>query len=236
MPAVPTVADLMTREVLTLAPELPARDAMTILATRHLSGAPVMAGARVLGVVTLTDLVQLAAILPAVPTWRREVPEPGEPPDALAFDELVEGEAPPSEYFTDLWADSFVDTATRLAVPDAPEWSALDECTVSDAMTRHGLALAPDTPIDEAARFLQRHGVHRALVMEGGALRGLLSSSDLVRAVARGVLAAAPAPASARGAAPADHAISTMAAEIVVPAMADSVADSVAAPAAGRGA
>lgn len=232
MPAVPTVADLMTREVVTLVPELPARDAMTILATRHLSGAPVMAGARVLGVVTLTDLVQLAAILPAVPTWRREVPEPGEPPDALAYDELVEGEAPPSEYFTDLWADSFVDTATRMAVPDAPEWSALDECTVSDAMTRHCLSLAPDTPIDEAARFLQRHGVHRALVMEGGALRGLLSSSDLVRAVARGVLAAAPASVSARGAAPVDRASSATTAEMVVPALADTMA----VPAAGRGA
>jgi CBS domain-containing protein len=200
-----TVADLMTRDVLTLAPELPARDAMTLLAARHVTGAPVMAGARVLGVVTLTDLVQLAAILPAVPTWRREVPEPGEPPDALAFDELVEGEAPPSEYFTDLWADGFVDTATRLAVPDAPEWSALDECTVSDAMTRQCLALAPDTPLDEAAQFLQRHGVHRALVMEGTALRGILSASDLVRAVARGVLAAGGG-ASTAATAPEDRA------------------------------
>jgi len=196
MPAMPTVADLMTREVLTLAPELPARDAMTILATRHLSGAPVVAGRRVLGVVTLTDLVQLAAILPAVPTWRREVPEPGEPPDALEFDELVEGEAPPSEYFTDLWADSFVDTAARLAVPDAPEWSALDECTVSDAMTRQALVLAPHTPLDEAARFLRRHGIHRALVLDGGTLAGILSASDLVRAVAQGIVAAGGTPAS----------------------------------------
>ena len=202
MPTRLTVADLMTREVLTLAPELPARDAMTILATRHLSGAPVMAGRRVLGVVTLTDLVQLTATLPAVPTWRREVPEPAEPPDALEFDELVEGEAPPSEYFTDLWADSFVETATRLAVPDAPEWSALDECTVSDAMTRQCLAIAPDTPIDEAARFLRSHGIHRALVMEDGVLEGILSASDLVRAVAQGIVAtggtaAAPSPMAA---------------------------------------
>jgi CBS domain-containing protein len=181
----------MTREVLTLAPELPAREAMTLLTARHVSGAPVVAGHRVLGVVTLTDLVQLAAVLPAVPTWRREVPEPGEPPDALEFDELVEGDAPPSEYFTDLWADSFVDVATRLAVPDAPEWSALDDCIVADAMNRGGLALRPGASLGEAARFLRQHGIHRALVMEGEALRGILSASDLVRAVAEGVLAAA---------------------------------------------
>ncbi|MEN9818067.1 MAG: hypothetical protein RLZ32_1947 [Gemmatimonadota bacterium] len=190
-PPAPTVADLMTREVLTLAPELPAREAMTLLTARHVSGAPVVAGHRVLGVVTLTDLVQLAAVLPAVPTWRREVPEPGEPPDALEFDELVEGDAPPSEYFTDLWADSFVDVATRLAVPDAPEWSALDDCIVADAMNRGGLALRPGASLGEAARFLRQHGIHRALVMEGEALRGILSASDLVRAVAEGVLAAA---------------------------------------------
>jgi CBS domain-containing protein len=198
-PAAPTVADLMTREVLTLAPELPAREAMTLLTARHVSGAPVVAGHRVLGVVTLTDLVQLAAVLPAVPTWRREVPEPGEPPDALEFDALVEGEAPPSEYFTDLWADSFVDVATRLAVPDAPEWSALDDCTVADAMNREGLALRPDASLGEAARFLRQHGIHRALVMEGEALRGILSGSDLVRAVAEGVLAAAEPAARAAG-------------------------------------
>jgi CBS domain-containing protein len=200
-PPAPTVADLMTREVLILAPELAAREAMTLLTARHVSGAPVVAGHRVLGVVTLTDLVQLAAVLPAVPTWRREVPEPGEPPDALDFDELVEGEAPPSEYFTDLWADSFVDVATRLAVPDAPEWSALDDCTVSDAMTRQRLVLGPDTPLDEAARFLRQHGIHRALVMEGEALRGILSASDLVRAVAEGVLAATGEAATAEAAA-----------------------------------
>jgi CBS domain-containing protein len=189
----------MTREVLTLAPELPAREAMTLLTARHVSGAPVVAGHRVLGVVTLTDLVQLAAVLPAVPTWRREVPEPGEPPDALEFDELVEGDAPPSEYFTDLWADSFVDVATRLAVPDAPEWSALDDCIVADAMNRGGLALRPGASLGEAARFLRQHGIHRALVMEGEALRGILSASDLVRAVAEGVLAAAEPAARAGG-------------------------------------
>jgi CBS domain-containing protein len=189
----------MTREVLTLAPELPAREAMTLLTARHVSGAPVVAGHRVLGVVTLTDLVQLAAVLPAVPTWRREVPEPGEPPDALEFDELVEGDAPPSEYFTDLWADSFVDVATRLAVPDAPEWSALDDCIVADAMNRGGLALRPGASLGEAARFLRQHGIHRALVMEGQALRGILSASDLVRAVAEGVLAAAEPAARAAG-------------------------------------
>ena len=198
-PPAPTVGDLMTRDVLTLAPELPAREAMTLLTTRHVSGAPVVAGHRVLGVVTLTDLVQLAAVLPAVPTWRREVPEPGEPPDALEFDELVEGDAPPSAYFTDLWADSFVDVATRLAVPDAPEWSALDDCIVADAMNRGGLALRPGASLGEAARFLRQHGIHRALVMEGEALRGILSASDLVRAVAEGVLAAAEPAARAAG-------------------------------------
>lgn len=197
MPALRTVADIMTREVVTLDPELPVRDAMALLATRHLTGAPVVAGRRVVGVVTLTDLVQLAAALPPVPTWRHEVPEPGEPPDAMDVDELVEGEAPPAEFFTDLWADSFTETTTRLGAPDAPEWSALDDCIVSEAMTRRLLTLAPDTRIDDAARFLQQHAIHRALVMDGDALLGVVSGSDIVGAVARGALAAATASAEA---------------------------------------
>lgn len=59
--------DIMTRDVLTLSPEHSLRDAMELLTARHVSGAPVISRGRVVGVVSLTDLAELATTVPGVP-------------------------------------------------------------------------------------------------------------------------------------------------------------------------
>jgi CBS domain-containing protein len=56
----------MQREVVTLDPEMSARDAERLLAEHRIGGAPVVDGSgRVLGVVTQTDLVRLEAAPPS---------------------------------------------------------------------------------------------------------------------------------------------------------------------------
>lgn len=49
--------DIMTRDVVTAAPDMTIRDAMELLSERHVSGAPVVDGGKVVGVFSATDLL-----------------------------------------------------------------------------------------------------------------------------------------------------------------------------------
>jgi CBS domain-containing protein len=54
---------------------------------------------------------------------------------------------------------------------------------VEQIMTRNVLSVAPDAPLTEAAERMRRHRVHRLLVTEDGALRGIVSALDLLLAL-----------------------------------------------------
>jgi CBS domain-containing protein len=68
-----TVRDLMTTDVTTVDPDLTLRDAVELFAQRHVSGAPVMTGARVVGVLSTSDVLAFEAATPGVPTERPEL-------------------------------------------------------------------------------------------------------------------------------------------------------------------
>lgn len=173
--------DIMTRDVVTVSPELSLRDTMDLLTTRHISGAPVVAGGIVVGVISLTDLAELAAATPGAPGERAEIPDWGEYQDPL---EWIDGEEPPAAYFAQLWEDSGADVVARMAETGGSGWNVLDELTVSDAMNTGVVALPPDTPVERAAEVMRRAGIHRLLVMEDGKLLGLVSTTDVTGAVA----------------------------------------------------
>ena len=174
--------DVMTTDVVTVDPDMTLRDAMELLARRHVSGAPVMTGGKVVGVVSSTDLMELAAGSPGVPTERDDSADWG---DWEAVPVWRDGVYAPATYFTDLWADAGADTTTRVAHPSGPEWNALEEHTVAEAMTAGpAYALPPSASVYQAADYMRRAGVHRILVMEGGTLVGLVSTMDVARAVA----------------------------------------------------
>jgi len=186
--------DIMTTEVVTLDPNVTIREAMDTFTSRRISGAPVVEGGVVVGVVSATDLLQLAAALPGVPTQRD-----------LATDLLddvrgddIDVEQGPNEspndpsalFFTDLWDDAGATVVERMAVPLTAEWNFLEEHTVSDAMTRAPVhALAPDSLVTTAAEYMRRERIHRVLVMRGQTLVGLVTTSDITAAVADGKLA-----------------------------------------------
>lgn len=174
--------DIMTADVVTLSPELPLRDAMALLASKHLSGAPVVAAGKVVGVISATDLMDFAASLPGVPTPRAEPEDAAEEWQVPAL-ELGEDE-PPEAYFSELWDDVGADVSTRMAEVDGPEWNALDEHTVAEAMTRSVFALPPGTAVEFAAYRMRALGVHRVLVMQGDALVGIVTTKDIANAVA----------------------------------------------------
>jgi CBS domain-containing protein len=59
---------------------------------------------------------------------------------------------------------------------------------VGDLMTPHPKTITPDAPVKLAAQEMLYLDVHRLLVVEDGELLGVISQSDIVRAVAGGLL------------------------------------------------
>ena len=174
--------DIMTREVLTLAPELSLRDALSVLVTRHISGAPVVSNGKVVGVVSLTDLAEFSSNAPGVPIERPVQQAEWSEWDVPA--ELPEGNEPPSAFFAEMWDDSGADVDERMAESGSPEWNVLEETTVGEVMSRDVRFLPSDAAVEEAAEFMRSASIHRVLVMAGGELEGIVSTSDIAAAVA----------------------------------------------------
>lgn len=185
--------DIMTTDLVTLDPNLTIREAMDTFASRRISGAPVVAGGGVIGVISATDLLQFAASLPGVPTQRDLGPDLL---DDVSGDDIQMPNAlrehrdePAAVFFTDLWDDAGATVVERMAVPMTAEWNSLEEHTVSEAMTRAPIhSLTPETSVTMAADYMRRAKIHRVLVMTGRKLVGLVTTSDVSNAVADGKL------------------------------------------------
>lgn len=174
--------DIMTRDVLVLSPEASLREAVVTLAERRVTGAPVVVGTRVVGVLSTGDIIDFQADQPAVPIDRGAEPEP-------ATDEYVppewEGENEPGgTFFTALWWDAASELQERFASPESPDDDQMAGHTVAEAVSRRVRALPPDAPVDAAAALMTRTGTHRVLVMEGRELLGIVTTMDVTRAVA----------------------------------------------------
>jgi CBS domain-containing protein len=154
---------------------------LELLTSHHITGAPVLSGSHVVGVVSLTDLAEFVSSTPGVSSERGGQA----PPDV--FDEPVErlpDEEPPSAYFAQIWEDSGGEVIERFDTASGPEGSALDEHTVAEAMNRTILSMPPGAPVEDAAALMQRSGIHRVLVMDGRNLVGIVSTKDVSNAVA----------------------------------------------------
>ena len=180
------VRDIMTADVLTFSQDISLRSAMEMLASRHVSGAPVVSGDQLVGVISTTDLLDFAAGLPAVPTPRREdeelrLDENGAPP--------TDEDEPSSSWFVNFWADDGADLTERYATTSGPEWNMLEEYTVGEAMTRAPIrTIASTATVTEAAEYMERQSIHRVLVVDAGKLVGIVTSTDVNRAAAEGKL------------------------------------------------
>ena len=174
--------DIMTRDVVTLDPEMTLRDALDILAARHISGAPVVEGDRVVGVFSATDVIEFLATTPGVPDVA-DSNEDGEP--AALADHEEPGTEPGAAYFIDFWSDAGADVAERFHDTGAAAWDLLAEHTVAEAMSRSLVAFGPAVDARAAADAMQRTRAHRVLVIDGARLVGIVSALDIARAVAQ---------------------------------------------------
>lgn len=134
------VKDLMTRDVLTVAPNTSIREASEMLATEHVSGMPVVRLGKLLGIISSRDILEFIAALPADPE----------------------------------------------AVSGGQEHGILDDHTVEEAMTRGPLTTVdPEAPANRAAEIMQAEHIHRLPVVSGDRLVGIISTTDVVKAVAQ---------------------------------------------------
>ena len=164
------LSDIMTREVVTLNPEMTLREAIGILRSVNVNGAPVVRDGDVVGVASASDILDFEVQTPLVPV---EYQSQDEWP--VIRDETSEVDV--AAFFSDTWERTGPDLASA-------EWDLLGDHVVGDVMTRGLFALPPDTPLDEAAGYMTTRGIHRVLVMDRMRLLGIVSASDFVRAVA----------------------------------------------------
>ncbi len=131
----PRVAELMTKRVITMRNDATLAEALTYLATQHISGAGVTDRRdRLVGVISRSDIMEAEA-------------------------EISEAEV---------------------------RGRFLDETLVSDVMTSPALTIGPEAELREAALAMEYGDVHRLFVEEGGDLVGVVSRSDVSRALATG--------------------------------------------------
>jgi CBS domain-containing protein len=177
--------EIMTADVLTVAAGASIREAMEILSRNHVSGAPVVSGSTVVGVVTASDLMTFVAALSGVPTEQGMSDSWSEWSEPAPSEEVEQGDDPTSAFFAGMWNDGGADVVERMATPSSPEWNNLEEHDVSEVMTRAPLVtLGPDASAEAAADLMREKRIHRVLVTEHGKLVGIVSSLDIVRAAA----------------------------------------------------
>jgi len=169
----PTLESIMTREVVVVDAATALREAMAMFADEQISGAPVVQGGAVVGVISTTDFLAFSA----------EADDAGDP----AFDDEDVG-YPEEEnpFFLDAWDD----TGPGAVAPselDGLEWDRHAEQTVADIMSPRVYSLPSSAPIREAAKRLLELQIHRILVIDDEELVGLVTTTDIVRAVAEGV-------------------------------------------------
>lgn len=174
------VRDLMTSTagLATVAPDWTLREVAELLTARHVAGAPVLEGSTVAGVVSASDILDFATAA------RPDAPDGGEPGAGLWREDAGE---PAAAFFLELGMDLGEDLPAAFADAPGREWNAFDEHTAGEVMSRRVLSVSPDASVRQAARIMLSNGVHRLLVIEDERLVGLLSATDVLRAVAEGI-------------------------------------------------
>ena len=170
----------MQSDVVTVRPDASVREVARIMTRAKISGVPVVEDSgRIAGVVSAADLLRLAAR--QADLQLEELSFPGDWTDMATPESMpVEGDE------SDPW----------YAEPDGPRWlgvageldwadqAATGETQVRDVMTGAHFTVDADATVAELARFLLKGRIHRALVVEDDRLIAIVTSFDVLRAVA----------------------------------------------------
>jgi CBS domain-containing protein len=154
------VADIMSKDLYAVDPELPLSELEWELSRRRISGAPVMEAGKLVGMISRADIVRRLGFSHAM--------------SQMALDYYRQRES----------ADEGLGEHDYEKLNDQTLGSQLRTLHVRDAMTSHPVTIGPDAPPRAAAQLMLDHGVHRVVVVVGAQPVGVVSSFDLVRLVA----------------------------------------------------
>ncbi len=168
------VRDIMVHPVHTVDPRASVCALVRLLVREQISGAPVVDGkGKLVGVVSTSDVLRLLSSEGEVPTGDPLWEVPG-------FDGGAEEDALFQRLFEDAAAQPPAVPARGMGEP------VLDATTVGDIMTAATFTIPPDASMVDLARFLAGGRIHRCLVVEKDHLLGIVTSSDVVRAIGCG--------------------------------------------------
>jgi len=155
---------------------------MEVLVARHVSGAPVVSGQKVVGVISAGDLLSFAAAPP------RDDEQQEKPIFGNEWDELAEWEddeaSESASFFTDMWDEHTEEATDVIDTQGESSSDPLSSHLVEEAMTKTIRWLSPGADVRSAADMMRQYGVHRVLVVSRGRLVGLVSAMDIAKAVA----------------------------------------------------
>jgi CBS domain-containing protein len=153
-----TVADIMQRKVLTIAPGKSLPELERALLRSRVGAMPVVdRGGKMVGIVSRSDVVRQLCL------------------------ERSLGEAMADAY-RDQTDDAFVERSRR----DVAEaiGKRMEHLSVRDVMVREVVSVPPELPVAKAAQLMLERRIHRLPVVENGKLVGIVSSLDFTRLVA----------------------------------------------------
>lgn len=147
--------DIMTPDVVSVPTTMTVRTLAATFRDNHITGAAVVnTSGKLIGAVSETDIVERDA----QPRVRAVVVRSG-PDEGRAFEDL-----------------------SPLAVVEPEEIP--DKATVADIFSPYVVTANPDTRLEDLAAQMVRHRVHRLFIVEDQKLAGIVSSMDVMRAVA----------------------------------------------------
>ncbi|MDJ0788168.1 MAG: CBS domain-containing protein [Myxococcota bacterium] len=156
------VRDVMVSKVKRVSPETPLTEVERTLLYEHVGALPVVREGTLVGVVSRSDVVKhLQAVGNQIEGALSAYGDGSETAEELA------------EYRRQVTGAVAADRS---------------KVRVQDVMTTDVVSVGLNATLKEAARLMVDHGIHRLTVVEGGELRGVLSSLDLAGLVADGRL------------------------------------------------
>lgn len=168
-----TVRDVMTSDILSVGPDMPVSELVQVLADEGIGGLPVVDADEVcVGVVSTTDVSR--AVLREERVDREDAETDGSGRHSTGDRERG------GAFFHLPDARGVLPTASLSRLPV----TRLGARPVRDIMTPATFSVRPDATLPELSRFLLRSGIHRALVFENRRLVGVVTASDVLRAVA----------------------------------------------------
>lgn len=166
------VEEVMQDVVVTVTPDTTVHELLKILVRNQISGVPVVSEeGEIVGVVSTTDVVRFGA---------REAEEGrgnmGLAPLAIPNEEYDEDSAAAFFMVSEDWM-----YPTQEGAETVPA-GIFEGFAVTDIMTPAVFTVGPRQEVQEVAKFLLQGRIHRALVVEDGRLRGIVTAFDLLRA------------------------------------------------------